>query len=391
MQKTLDKLTIGFVLDDSLDRNDGVQQYVLLLGSWLSKRGHDVHYITSTTTRNDLVNLHSIGKQLRVNFNKNKVGTPLPVAKVAIHKLFANDSYDVLHVQTPHSPLFAHRIIKSAPNNTAVVGTFHIMPFSTVERLMIRALGVALRQSIKRSNTIIAVSAPAAMLCRWAFRLPSVPVIPNAVDMTRFAPSSRASLSSTNKNVTMVYLGRLVPRKGCMELLKAINLLVHTYKRTDFTLQICGKGEQLHRLQEYVKTNNISEYVNFVGFVSEEDKVKRLQAADIAVFPSLGGESFGIVLLEAMAAGTETVIAGNNPGYSSVMKGLDDQLIDPQNTPKFADLLQKYITDATVRQQTKRKQLELVKSFDISVVGSSIEQEYYKAIAKQRRKIDNKS
>ena len=78
MQKTLDKLTIGFVLDDSLDRNDGVQQYVLLLGFWLSKRGHDVHYITSTTTRNDLANLHSIGKQLRVNFNKNKVGTPLP-------------------------------------------------------------------------------------------------------------------------------------------------------------------------------------------------------------------------------------------------------------------------------------------------------------------------
>src|SRR5882757_817798 len=71
--KTDSRLKIGFVLDDSLDKADGVQQYVLAMGGWLSGQGHDVHYLVSTTTRNDVANVHSLGKNIAVRFNGNRM------------------------------------------------------------------------------------------------------------------------------------------------------------------------------------------------------------------------------------------------------------------------------------------------------------------------------
>lgn len=97
-------LTIGLVIDDSLDRPDGVQQHVLTLGRWLTGKGHTVHYLTSTTQRTDIPRIHSLAKNLPITFNGNRLGIPLPADRSAIRQLFTDVHFDVLHINMPYSP-----------------------------------------------------------------------------------------------------------------------------------------------------------------------------------------------------------------------------------------------------------------------------------------------
>lgn len=134
-------LTIGLVIDDSLDRPDGVQQHVLTLGRWLTGKGHTVHYLTSTTQRTDIPRIHSLAKNLPITFNGNRLGIPLPADRSAIRQLFTDVHFDVLHINMPYSPLLAGAIINAAPATTRIVGTFHIMPWSTLTKVGTHALG----------------------------------------------------------------------------------------------------------------------------------------------------------------------------------------------------------------------------------------------------------
>src|SRR5688572_33467442 len=126
----MNKLKVGLVLDGSLDKTDGVQQYVLILGKWLASEGHEVHYLVGETERTDLPNIHSLTRNVSVRFNKNRMSTPLPANLRPIRRLLQQEQFDVLHVQVPYSPVLAGRIIKAADARTAVVGTFHILPHS---------------------------------------------------------------------------------------------------------------------------------------------------------------------------------------------------------------------------------------------------------------------
>src|SRR5690606_5660472 len=119
--------------------------------------------------------------------------------------------------------------------------------------------------------------------------------------------------SAPKDGYTLVFLGRLVERKGCLEFLKAAEVLF--VNKVPIKVLIGGTGPELEQLKAWVQRKKMSEVVEFCGFIEEADKPNFLAQATVAVFPSLGGESFGIVLLEAMAAGSQVVIGGDNPGY----------------------------------------------------------------------------
>src|SRR3990167_6303303 len=91
-------LKIGLVVDDTLDKPDGVQQYVLLVGAWLSAQGHEVHYLVGQSSRTDLPNVHSLAKNVPVTFNKNKLTVPLPANKRRIQQLLEQEKFYILHV-----------------------------------------------------------------------------------------------------------------------------------------------------------------------------------------------------------------------------------------------------------------------------------------------------
>ncbi len=367
---------VGFVLDDSLDKTDGVQQYVLTLGQWMRHQGHEIHYLVGHTERDDMPHIHSLSRNLQMHFNQNRMSTPLPANKRRIRELLQYEQFDALHVQMPYSPFMAGRIIKAAPQRTKVVGTFHIIPFSWVEKLATKALGLVLWRSLRRFNAIYSVSLPARRFARNSFGVKSK-VLPNVVNVAAFHVGRPVARYNDGK-VNIVFLGRLVERKGCLYLLQAIQQLHEQKQLGNVRVLVCGKGPLLGELEAYVSRNHLGKIVHFVGFVSEAEKPDYLALADIAVFPSTGGESFGIVLIEAMAAGSRVVLGGNNVGYASVLAPRPKLLINPYDTVEFARTLKHFISSKRARQATHKWQQDYVQQYDVAVVGRQLLDEYEK-------------
>jgi phosphatidylinositol alpha-mannosyltransferase len=205
------------------------------------------------------------------------------------------------------------------------------------------------------------VSDVAAEFARKVFGVETV-VIPNMVDVDLFA-----NKPIINKKLTIIFLGRLVERKGCGYLLKAIKQLDKSYDH-DYRVLIGGKGPLLDKLKKYAKTNKLSK-VKFLGFIEEKDKGKLLSGADIAVFPSTGGESFGISLIEAMASGARVVLGGDNIGYRGVLSEHPDLLIDPKDTVGFANRLQYFLEHKKAREAAAKWSKDNINQYDVDVVG----------------------
>ncbi|MGH7237289.1 MAG: glycosyltransferase family 4 protein, partial [Candidatus Saccharimonadales bacterium] len=174
----------------------------------------------------------------------------------------------------------------------------------------------------------------------------------------------------------------LVPRKGCPYLLAAILELTKTAKLPAFKVIIAGRGSQEAGLKRFVQANKLEKAVEFVGFIEESDKPSLLASADIAVFPSTGGESFGIILLEAMAAGRGAVLAGNNPGYAGLMQGHADQLFNPKIAAELAAKLAYFMNNSSARSRAAQWQKTRAASYDIEFVGPKIFDIYQKALNK---------
>lgn len=368
MQKNIARLRIAFVLDDGLDKPDGVQQYVLSLGDWLIKEGHYVRYLVGETKRTDIKEAVPLSRNLKVRFNANSLSTPLPASRRKIKELLDKEKLDVIHVQVPYSPFMGAKVVKYAPKRTKIVGTFHVLPTGSFQSLATKLLGISLKFNLRYFDQFVSVSKPAQVFAKKTFGIESI-VIPNPVVLDKFKVKPPKDLSDA---VNIVFLGRLVPRKGCMQLLNAVNELLTRPNLPPVKVNIYGDGNQRQKLQSYINSSNLKSVAKLNGFVAEKDKARVLSEADFAVFPALYGESFGIVLLEAMAAGAGVVLAGSNPGYASVMSGVSDCLFDPTNETKLADKLEILIKNKTQAAQIHNKQQQLVQKFDIDLVAGQL-------------------
>lgn len=376
-------LTVGLVLDTSLDPPDGVQQYVIGVGEWLRGQGHDVHYLVGQTERRDLPNVHSLSRNVAVQSNGNRTTIPLPTSRKKLREVLRTIRFDVLHVQTPHSPFMAQRLVMAADLDTAVIGTFHIAAYSWLETVGNRLLGWWLRPSLKRFDQIVSVSSAAASFARSTFGIQTA-VVPNVFNYGLFH-DAKPFPKYDDGVLTILFFGRLVPRKGCRVLLEATALLNDRAGIPKFRVVICGKGPEDGKLQTFINENGLDDTVEMTGFVSEADKPRYYASADIAVFPSSGGESFGIVLLEAMASGKAAVLAGDNPGYRSVMEPQPELLFSARDVTGLADKLENFLRDNDARTEMGRWGAAYTKRFDTAVVGQQLLQIYDKALRKRRR------
>ena len=196
-------MKIGFVLDDTLDSTDGVQQYVLILGDWFVRNGHKVHYLVGESNRTDVPNIHSLTKNVKVKFNKNRMSIPLPANKARIKELLDDLKLDVIHVQMPYSPQMAARVINHVKPETGIVATFHILPFSKKERLATKLLAKSVPKSSSRISDVISVSKPAAQFAKSSYGVDST-IIPNPIVLPKKQP-----LKKDTKTVKIVYLGKI--------------------------------------------------------------------------------------------------------------------------------------------------------------------------------------
>lgn len=375
-------MKIGLVFDDSLDRPDGITQYVRGIGGWLTGQGHEVHYLVGQTAANDLPNIHSLSRNIGVSFNGNRLTVPLVANDSAIRELMQAEQFDVLHVMMPYSPMMARKVIAHATGRTVVFGTFHILPQTWLVRYSTHALGWWLRPSLRRFDKVVAVSPAAKVFAEQAFGLKDVTVLPNVVKLADFQGAELLE-QYADDTPTIMFLGRLVPRKGCSTLIEAVAELKQSGV-WPLRVVICGKGPQDAALKAQAQKLGVAEAIEFTGFISEEDKPRYVAGADVIVFPSLGGESFGIVLLEGMAAGKPVVLAASNPGYASVMEPRPQQMFAPGDSQALAGLIKQYLNDPSVRKQALQWQQNYIPQFDIEAVGQKLLAEYTSQLQKKR-------
>lgn len=373
------RLKIGFVLDGGLEKPDGVQQYILALGEWFKGEGHEVKYLVAGEVPADNPDAVSLAANFKVISNGNRLKIPLPANRFKLKAYLQREQFDVLHVQTPYSPLMGGQLISLSASDTAIIGTYHVVPNTWILKVGNWLLGKWCYFTLKRFDKMFSVSTAAQAVARQDFGIESE-VLPNVINYERFNLAKPLEAYSDDK-LTILFLGRLVPRKGCQVLLEAVKLLDRS-DLPDFRVVIAGSGPLEDHLKDYVKKNNLSDLVEFKGYIDETDKPSLYASADISVFPSSGGESFGIVLIEAMASGQAAVLAGNNVGYSSVMAEQPGLLFNPKDSRELSALLAQYLKDSKLRNDAAKWGETYTKRFDVAVVGTKLLQAYRDALRK---------
>jgi phosphatidylinositol alpha-mannosyltransferase len=374
-------LRVALAYDDTIDRHGGIGLYVLTLGAALQRRGHHVEYLlgNSVVTHAEGGQVHSLARNVQVRFNGNLLSMPAWSDGRRIDRVVDAGRYDVLHVQMPYSPVMSGRVVRRVAERCAVIGTYHVAS----ERLLPRGGALLLRmlraQSVLRFDEIISVSRTAADFAeRWS-RIEAPRVIPNLLDV----PAVRAQAALPGRVIAdVVFVGRLVPRKGAKELITAV---AHLHRRAGHactTVAIVGDGPLRQALEGHAQRLGVDAAVTFYGALSDKQKFAALAQARIACFPSLFGESFGVVVLEALAAGADAVLAGRNPGYAEL---LDDPsaLVDPHDAPVFAARLAELLEDHTGRHALGQRQRELLTRCDADVVVDSVLDVYERALRRR--------
>lgn len=381
---------IAFVFDDTLDVLDGVQQHIVTLGKELARRGHDVHYLVGQTEHSPVPNTRVMSRNVMVSANGNRMRIPLPASRRLIARTLAEGDFDILHVQAPYSPFMAGRVLEAASPDTGVVATYHIAVSDPLSAVGGMTLGAINAHTHRRIDEVIAVSDVAARYAAITAHT-RARVIANPVDVRmmrdRAAAADNGTLDSDTLAPHIVFLGRFVKRKGADILLDAIEYgEQHRLFPAGTYVTMAGKGPLLDACRH--RAAGFDTPITFTGFIEESAKPALLRSADVAVFPATGGESFGIVLLEAIASGATVTLAGDNPGYHSTLLGDTDALFPVHGRDAariLAERIARAINDTAWAKQVHAREALLLDRYDVRTIADQVEQVYMQAIAKRRK------
>lgn len=376
-------MKIGIVCPYDIDRGGGVQEHVLAQAAELQKRGHQVAILTPKPRKQVTPN----GGKIKIIYagSSTNVRTPIKTSlelgasfrRDQLDDILATEKFDLLHIHEPEVPLLGAQILAKA--SCPVIATFHAIHPETPMGRSIETFRIPWSRSIfSRLTSLTAVSDAAAGFVRERTGR-RVHIIPNGIDLAKYTFEPQP-VAPQAKNI--LYIGRLEKRKGVIYLLKAYaTLAAH---RDDVSLLLAGDGDQRDSLEEYVANHDIPR-VSFLGFVSEEKKLELLHQAALFCSPALFGESFGIVLLEAMASGTVTV-AGDNVGYAGVLSGTGRlSLINPKQIKEFSRRLDMMLDDAGVRQHWLDWAQQAVQQYDYPKVVDKYEAVYQQTLKESKK------
>lgn len=376
-------MRIGLVCPYHMFRGGGVQECVMALHHELSRRGNYVRIITPQPRdyEGDIPE-HIILLGGSVN-TKAFAGTAwqmsVSVDTDAIDEVFEQERFDILHFHEPWVPLWSRQLVlRSISTNIA---TMHGRFMDTMTQKTITSVVTPYtKPMIKHFDSFTAVSEAAAEYFKTLSK-ESVEIIPNGIDVPKYQKRPKGiDLSSKHKSI--LFIGRLENRKGLKYLMSAYELLCE--RRSDVRLVIAGAGPDEQKLKQYVQEYRVPR-VTFMGYISEAEKIRLLHSSDLFCSPAHYGESFGIVLLEAIAAGLP-VVAGDNVGYQSVMRHTGAiSLVNPKDTVDFTRRMDILLNEAELRDLWKKWAKRYIKQFNYPKIVDAYEKTYEKAISSNQK------
>lgn len=367
---TFERKRIGIVCPYGWDTPGGVQAHIADLASYLISQGHYVSVLAPVTDEVNLPEyLVSAGKPLAIPYN-GAVARILfgPIAFARVRQWISQGEFDLLHLHEPAIPSIS--LLACFAAEGPMVGTFHA---SAKKQKAIFAIGPILEPVIEKLTARIAVSEAARSTLTEHLETDAI-VVPNGIYAKRLASGS---LDQRWSGESIGFIGRFEePRKGLALLVEALPEIVKEIP--SIRVLVAGPGDS----HEFLKS--VPDYLHhrfhFLGRISEEEKANFLHSIGVYVAPNTGGESFGIILAEALAAGA-AVVASDIPAFQALLgDGAYGTLFQSENAHSLAQAISEILRNEEKRDQIRVAGKAYAQSFDWDEVAERIYDVYEMAM-----------
>lgn len=358
----LQKLRIGLVCPYGWDTPGGVQNHVRDLAEYLISKGHFVSVLAPVINEDAIPDyVTSAGKPISIPYN-GAVARILfgPIAFARVKSWISDGEFDLLHLHEPAIPSISLLACWAAEG--PLVGTFHA---AAKRQKAIFAIGPILEPVIEKLTARIAVSEAARLTLTEHLETDAV-VIPNGIYADRYRDGRVRAAWSGN---TLGFIGRFEePRKGLAILLEALPIIARF--APDVRVLVAGPGDS-KEVQEQIDPQ-LRHRFEFLGKISEQDKADFLSSVSLYIAPNTGGESFGIILAEALAGGA-AVVASDIPAFDSLLGGGKyGALFSSENSQELAKVVIDLLRDNKKRSEQAARGKEYAQKFDWDVVAEDI-------------------
>ncbi|WP_040594699.1 glycosyltransferase family 4 protein [Timonella senegalensis] len=361
------KLRVGIVCPYSFDAPGGVQFHIRDLAEALIEQGHSVSVLAPADDDTPIPEyMTSGGKAIPIKYNGSVARLAFgPVAAARVRKWLREGQFDVLHLHEPMTPSLSMLALWIARG--PIVGTFHT---ALIRSRALQLVFPMVRPSLEKFAARIAVSEDARRTLIDHLGGDAV-VIPNGVYVQTFEDAQPVSKwQGTESAPTIAFLGRLdEPRKGLQVLAGAVSKVRESYPNARFL--VAGKGDEGKALAIDTLGEDAAA-VEFLGAITDQEKAELLSSVDLYIAPQTGGESFGIVLVEAMSAGA-AVVASNLGAFERVLDyGRAGFMFQNGNSEDLADKIVEALSNPAERRRRRDAASEFVRQFDWSEVTSKV-------------------
>lgn len=368
-------MRVGLVSPYDFASPGGVNDHVRNLAARLQRLGHETRIFAPSSRADvdfDSARFYRIGTPIAIPVNASVARITLSFHLAdRVAAIIERERFDVLHFHEPLMPALPITMLRMS--TTANVGTFHAFAHSNVGYFYGRPF---LQPYLAHLHRGIAVSEPARAFVNRYFPDYPLRVIPNGVDVDTYRPGLAPIRHLRDDKLNILFVGRLEKRKGLGDLLRAYRAMKARVPRS--RLIIVGDGPLRGRVESFVTRHRLPDVV-MAGFVPDSVKPRYYSSADIFCAPATGAESFGIVLLEALASGLP-VVATEVPGYMSVLEpGRDSVTVMPQNWRELSASLVILARDPDLRRRMSEYALEKVRRYSWENVAAEVVDVYHEA------------
>ena len=355
-------LKIGIVCPYSWDTPGGVQNHIRDLAEFLIASGHDVSVLAPAIDETNLPNyVVNAGKPISIPYN-GAVARVLfgPVAFARVRQWISQGDFDLLHLHEPAIPSIS--LLACWAADGPMVGTFHA---AAKRQKIIFAIGPILEPAIEKLSARIAVSEAARLTLTDHLDTDAV-IIPNGIYANRYTDGKSQEKWSGN---TIGFIGRFEePRKGLSVLVDALPVISRF--APDVKVFVAGPGNP----EEVIESIDpqLRPRFEFLGKITESEKADFMSSVAVYVAPNTGGESFGIILAEALAGGA-CVIASDIPAFDDLLgHGEFGVLFESESSTALAKVVIDLLRDQNKRKELSNRGKERAKTFDWTVVAEQI-------------------